>query len=444
MGASKLLIASIVICLLFVGVCAGAEIQEEAVVEHEHSDSGLKLELEQLRFEISALESSNLDKEQELKSKDERIIHLEKIMKEKSLTIASLRSDIESIQKKGDLDTKDIVKKAQARVDELEEQVEKLTAEIKLQNSERDSLNAWANEAELKVKDLSLKLENLQTTNNEQNNRIQKTVHALQVAEEELIRVRLEATTKSKELTQAHGAWLPPWFATHFSYYKELATIHWKGHGQPILDVLLQKVSEKLHHTQKLMEPHFETAKTKWVPVIKEQWLFLVSSAEPYVQTMSSKTVDIYHKSKCTISSHVVKVQEFSDPYFQAARRFSQPYIDQVATITKPHVEKVQVALSPYSDHVIHTYGKFLKSATTYHLQVQVGIQEFFKNHEITKPLATKELVWFMASAFLALLIFLVYRLLSYILGSGKKTGITKSSHSTRPHRRPKHRHADK
>ncbi|XP_042375020.1 uncharacterized protein LOC121969149 isoform X2 [Zingiber officinale] len=425
MGASKLLIVSIVISLLFVGVCADAEIQEEVVVEHEDPDSRLKLELEQLRFEISALESSNIDKEQELTSKDERITHLEKIMKEKSLSIASLRSNMESIQKKGDLDTKEIVKKAQARVDELEEQVEKLTAEIKLQNSETDSLNAWAIEAEMKVKDLSLKLENLQKTNNEQNNRIQKTEHALQVAEEELIRVHLEATTKSKELTQAHGAWFPPWFATHFSYYKELATIYWKEHGQPVLHVLLQQVSEKLNYAQQLMEPHFETAKTTWVPVIREQWLFFVSSAEPYVQTMSSKTVDIYNKSKCTISSHVVKVQEFSDPYFQAAKRFSQPYIDQVATITKPHVEKVRVGLSPYSDHVSHAYGKFLKSATTYHLQVQVGIQEFFKNHEIIKPLATKELVWFMASAFLALPIFLVYRLLSYILG-------------------PKHRHADK
>lgn len=55
MGASKLLIASIVISLLFVGVCADAEIQEEVVVEHKNSDSGLKLELEQLRFKISAL-----------------------------------------------------------------------------------------------------------------------------------------------------------------------------------------------------------------------------------------------------------------------------------------------------------------------------------------------------------------------------------------------------
>lgn len=40
-------------------------------------------------------------------------------------------------------------------------QVEKLAAEIKLQNSERDSLNGRANEAEMKAKDLSLKLENV-------------------------------------------------------------------------------------------------------------------------------------------------------------------------------------------------------------------------------------------------------------------------------------------
>lgn len=47
---------------------------------------------------MATIESSNIDKEQELTSKDERITHLEKIMKEKSLSIASLRSNMESIQ----------------------------------------------------------------------------------------------------------------------------------------------------------------------------------------------------------------------------------------------------------------------------------------------------------------------------------------------------------
>ncbi|XP_042436398.1 uncharacterized protein LOC122022450 [Zingiber officinale] len=100
---------------------------------------------------------------------------------------------------------------------------------------------------------------------------------------------------------EAHGAWFPPWLATHANYYKELATTHWKEHGQPVLDVLLQKVSEKSIQAQQFMEPHFESSKVKW--------MFLVSITEPYVQTVSSKAVEVYHTSKSAMSSHIAKVQ---------------------------------------------------------------------------------------------------------------------------------------
>ncbi|RWW09816.1 hypothetical protein GW17_00026675 [Ensete ventricosum] len=78
MEASKLLIASIAISLVFVGVWADAGAEEEAViVEPDVSDSVLKLELEQLRSKISALE---------------------KIIEEKAASILSLQSEIESVQ----------------------------------------------------------------------------------------------------------------------------------------------------------------------------------------------------------------------------------------------------------------------------------------------------------------------------------------------------------
>ncbi|KAJ8480596.1 hypothetical protein OPV22_024323 [Ensete ventricosum] len=445
MEASKLLIASIAISLVFVGVWADAGAEEEAViVEPDVSDSVLKLELEQLRSKISALESSILDKTRELKSKDESIAHLEKIIEEKAASILSLQSEIESVQRQGTVDAEELVKRANVESGELGKQVEKLKNEIELQNRRRHALDARASEAEKKVQELSLKLENLQKTNDEQRHRIHKTERALKVAEEELMRAQLEATAKSMELSQAHGAWLPPWLAAHIIHYQEFAATYWKEHAKPALDVILEKATEKLAQAQKWVEPQLETAKTKWVPAIKERWVIFVNNAEPYVQIVYTKTVEVYHTSKSTIATYVIEVLELADPYFQLTKKFSKPYIDQVATITKPHVEQMQVYLKPYTKWVILAYGKFLKSATTYHRQVQAGIRERLKHYELTKVLATKELVWFMASALLALPIFLVYRLLLNTFCSKKTIKSTRNGHSNHTRRNPKQRHADK
>lgn len=55
----------------------------------------------------------------------------------------------------------------------------------------------------------------------------------------------------------------------------------------------------------------------KWIPAIKEQWMIILTHAEPYMRTVSTKTVEVYEASKTTIGVHIVKVQELSDPYYQ-------------------------------------------------------------------------------------------------------------------------------
>eukprot|EP00268_Persea_americana_P001960 TRINITY_DN10586_c0_g1_i4.p1 TRINITY_DN10586_c0_g1~~TRINITY_DN10586_c0_g1_i4.p1 ORF type:complete len:422 (+),score=85.74 TRINITY_DN10586_c0_g1_i4:108-1373(+) len=421
MAIRKVFVFSIFLSLLSLKIAADSAIKDE-ILTSDGSDSPLNVELEQLKSKISVLESSIEDRTQELKSKDESIARLEKNILEKSNTIARLQSDVELLQKKGTVDAEELAGKAYARAGELEKQIEKLKSEIKEQNRRRDALETQASEAEKKIRELSSKLEKLQKINNEQKTRIRKTERALQAAEEEMMNAKLEATSKINELTEIHGAWLPTWLSIHLSHFQSIAVRSWNEHGRPALDVAIQK---------------------RWVPALKEQWLTLKVNAEPYVQSVSTRTIEFYESSKTALTPHVVKAQELANPYFQEAKKFSKPYIDQVATITKPHVNRVRVALKPYTKKAVHISQKFLKSATVYHHQVQGTIQETLKKHELTKPLATKELVWFTASALLALPAFFLYKLALSIFckENSKPIRSSNTNHAPRKHKR---RHADK
>lgn len=55
----------------------------------------------------------------------------------------------------------------------------------------------------------------------------------------------------------------------------------------------------------------------KWVPAIKEQWVVIATNVEPHVQTLTTKTVEIYEVSKNAVTPHIIKVQELANPYFQ-------------------------------------------------------------------------------------------------------------------------------
>lgn len=55
----------------------------------------------------------------------------------------------------------------------------------------------------------------------------------------------------------------------------------------------------------------------KWLPAVKEQWIILSTNAQPHVQRLTSKTLEIYEVSKDAVTAHVVKALEFADPYYQ-------------------------------------------------------------------------------------------------------------------------------
>ncbi|KAA0038726.1 structural maintenance of chromosomes protein 2-1-like [Cucumis melo var. makuwa] len=431
MAISKLAILSLFLALVFTQLRAdeSLDLEAEHIVEVVRSDdsefSDLKLELDQLKFKIQKLESDLDVKNQELKRKDEVIAQKEKIISAKLDSISLLESEIASLQVCG----------SSSLVDDLKRQLEML-------NGEKESWETVANEAEKKTLEASLRLESLQKIHEEQKSKIRVTERALEVSKEEMRKAKFEAASKIKELTEVHGAWLPPWLASHYDQFQSLIRTHWNEHAKPAIDVVIQKASDKTAQAAKWAEPHVKTVKIKYIPVVKERWLVVKTNVKPHIETLTAKTVEFYQTSKSVITPYAVKSKEAIRPYYLEVKKFSKPYIDQVATVTKPHVEKVRVVLKPYTKKLVRGYGKFLKSAAVYHHKVQGAVKETLNKHELTKPLATRELEWFAASAILALPIIFLFNMISALFWKKTKKPTRNTVHNAR--RKGKRAHSDK
>ncbi|XP_010526281.1 PREDICTED: leucine-rich repeat and coiled-coil domain-containing protein 1-like [Tarenaya hassleriana] len=439
MAAMKLVSLFLLALVFTSGVFANAGVADDGTTGSDGGDALVsEIQIDQLNAKIYALESQIDEKTRKLKGKEELIAEKEKRLQERQNKIGSLQAEVSSLREKGSSDSAEQLGKAQARAVELENRIETLRKELEKKNKEKESTEARTSEAEKKLSVLNSRLVEFQKTKDEQESKMRKLERALQIAEEEILRLSHEATSKAKELHEVHGAWLPPWLAMRWIDFQISAETHWDAHGKPAMDLVLQKATEAKDQAGKWAEPHVETMKTKYIPAAKEGWVTVRTYIEPHVQTMSTKAREAYEASKAALSPHVVMVQEYIDPYYQEAK----VYVDQVATATKPHVDRVRVAAKPYTKKVTHVCKKFLKSASAYHHQVQGMVEEKLKKHELTETFATKEFVWFTASALLALPIYAVYKLsCSLFCKKGQKPARHPHHHGRR---KAKRGHSDK
>lgn len=50
---------------------------------------------------------------------------------------------------------------------------------------------------------------------------------------------------------------------------------------------------------------------------MKEQYSELKTKAEPHVQLLATKVVEIYEVSMDVVTSHLIRIQQTVDPYYQ-------------------------------------------------------------------------------------------------------------------------------
>uniref|UniRef100_A0A164ZX53 Uncharacterized protein n=1 Tax=Daucus carota subsp. sativus TaxID=79200 RepID=A0A164ZX53_DAUCS len=416
--ASNVAVAVVLGSLLALWSCSVFAALPDSDTTFEDNDKHLVNQLHLLNSNLALLESRVDERVHELKLKDENIEQLESIIQEKSTSVNSLKNQVKSLQEGGSLDAKYKLVEATVRAGDLEKQVDSLKKELETQTKRKAVLESRANLAEKKIQDLNHKLENLQRINVEQKNRILKTEHAIQVAEEEMVKAKSEVADFSKEVREVHESWIPPWLTVHLANSRKVEFEYW-------------------------LAPHIEIVKTHWAPTVKEMWSAFVTNIGPNVQLLAEKTVEIYYSSKEIIGPHVAVVQKAIDSYLKEVEQFSRPYVNLVSTTVKPHVDKAQVIFKPYTKKVLRGYRKFMKAVAVYHRQVRAVIQEFLQSHDITKAVATKEIVWYMASALMTLPVVIIFNYISAIF-SKKPKKRARHSHSNHTRRRAKRAHSDK
>ncbi|KAB2626321.1 hypothetical protein D8674_017981 [Pyrus ussuriensis x Pyrus communis] len=311
MAPSKLLLFSVFLALSFTGITAYPSPPDDGASDsaQEVADSSLALQLQQLKSRVSLLESRIDDKNRELRKKDESIKLMEKVIQEKSNSIALLQSAIESVQ--------------------------------------------------------------LRKVNDEQKTGIRKTEHDLQVAEEEMVKEKFGISSISEDLTEVHGGWLPHTFGVHVDYFQTYILTYWNELGRPAFNLGIEKALKMKARGEGWTEIIVKRIRTNWMPRLKKQSLEFKAYLEPNIRLVTAKTVDVYRSSKSSIGPLVFKAQNMADPYIQEAKKYTKPYIDRVAMVTKPHLDKLHIAFKPYTEMVLNAYRKVITTTTFLHHEVK-------------------------------------------------------------------------
>lgn len=352
-------------------------------------------EIMALKSKLSLLEEGLKTKEVSLSERESKISVLEqelealRTQKGESQDAALAQLQIESAEAK--------VRELEGQVQALQEESRKLREEAEAHagaaKSHEEAANLHLNEKEKTIMALE-----------DQRIRLQKAERGLQIAEAAMLKAKAEAEEKAKRLDEIHQGWLPPWAAMRAELLQKTAYSRWSTHADPVVKNLQKSAST--NHV-KYVKPHLDTIQTKVNPLIREKWQKLTEAVAPHLETVKNMGV----KSREYIAPHVETVQKTVSPYAEAAKEKSKPYVDKASTFAAPHLERLNTLAGPH-------YRRAVTTAYNYHEGVQSYLKESLGKYEFLSHLLTKESIWFLAAAVLALPIMLIFMLFRRLFSS--------------------------
>uniref|UniRef100_A0A7N0R8U8 Uncharacterized protein n=1 Tax=Kalanchoe fedtschenkoi TaxID=63787 RepID=A0A7N0R8U8_KALFE len=321
MAPSSARVLLVIILILTFSAAFGVESSSEDAAFA--PDSFLRIELDQLRSSISTLETRIRARVEELKSKDDNIKRMEENIQGKTDYSASLNIQIEALQKRSQ-ETEKLKTKINARSSERSSQIGSLKKELEAQEKKKDDLEVRRYTAEEKIRELHLKLESLQKISDEQRTRMSKIKHDIQFAEENLMRLKLEASLVSEEMNQASDMkgivqeWADPHIKAVEKLTKDLSGMFFHAIKVEHLKTCITRFSVTT-------QPHFDKLRASLRPYTRE----IVRTYRRLMRSVTTRHTQVQHMVLELLEGHEYS-RQFADKgivWYLASVIFALPAI---------------------------------------------------------------------------------------------------------------------
>lgn len=289
--------------------------------------------------------------------------------------ISSLQKKIQELKEHNGNQNQEMLDETKAKIEDQEAKAVELEEALERKNREIFNLKGRVQNIEADEGRHVSEIKQLEKDLVSQGKQLNKLQEALYVTEEYLIKIQARVNAKEQELYKVYKQWLPPWAARHLT--------------------------------------HSQNTEDGWTYVLKKRWKKASLVVIHYIKMYKSKGLMHLEATKTLALTHLKEAEKVVKNKLEVAFELSRPYMDGPITVLGPYLNRMKVFSGPYALKLSQVYDRALKYAIKHHLQLQRKVWKALKKNKYLASIASKEVVWFLASALLILPLYGTLKLVS-------------------------------